>query len=175
MLALVMAGLPADAVLGSWDAGVVGYFADQPVINLDGVVNSFDYLEASREGTQGEFLRDRDLAYLVNHGALVDGEDPDIHEPASDLLGEGTADGLDQVHREEFTYSGTTTGAAGPSGPERTAGSFRQKASLPGLAISGYSARASLTKSETVRTPTKRPAPSGADSLRIKASPEPWR
>ncbi len=111
----VSANLPADAVLGSWDAGVVGYFADQPVINLDGVVNSFDYLEASREGTQGEFLRDRDLAYLVNHGALVDGEDPDIHESASDLLGEGTADGLDQVHREEFTYSGTTTGTAGPS------------------------------------------------------------
>ena len=36
--------LPADAVLGSWDAGAIGYFAERPVVNLDGLVNSYDYL-----------------------------------------------------------------------------------------------------------------------------------
>ena len=36
--------LPEDAVLGSWDAGALGYFAERPVVNLDGVVNSYDYL-----------------------------------------------------------------------------------------------------------------------------------
>lgn len=111
--------LPADAVLGSWDAGVVGYFTEQPVMNLDGVVNSFDYLDASREGTRDEFLRDRGLGYLVNHGDLVNGEDPVIRDVTEGLFDEATAEGLEQVHREEFTYSGTTSGTAGgppPSG-----------------------------------------------------------
>ena len=105
--------LPADAVLGSGDAGVVGYFTEQPVINLDGVVNSFDYLEAGESGAQDEFLSDRDLAYVVNHGALVDGEDPAIHGAVAALLGEDADDGLTQEHRVEFTYSGTTSGSAG--------------------------------------------------------------
>ena len=43
------ANLPADAVLASWDAGVVGYYARRPVINLDGVANSVEYYDAGRE------------------------------------------------------------------------------------------------------------------------------
>ena len=35
--------LPDGAVVGSWDAGVVGYFADFPVVNLDGLVNGYDH------------------------------------------------------------------------------------------------------------------------------------
>ena len=35
--------LPRDAVLGSWDAGAIGYFANRPVVNLDGLANSYDY------------------------------------------------------------------------------------------------------------------------------------
>lgn len=117
----ISANLPEDTVLGSWDAGVVGYFADQPVMNLDGVVSSFEYLEASEDGTQGDFLRDRDLAYVVNHGALVDGEDPAIHDAVADLLGEDAADELVQEHRVEFTYSGTTTGGYGGAPSDRMA------------------------------------------------------
>lgn len=113
--------LPADAVLGSWDAGVVGYFTEQPVMNLDGVVNSFEYLDASEAGTQAEFLRERELSYLVNHGSLVDGEDPDIHRAAADLLDPSAADGLRQLHREEFTYSGTTSGSSHRTASDRMA------------------------------------------------------
>ena len=35
--------LPDGAVVGSWDSGVVGYFADRPVVNLDGLVNGYDH------------------------------------------------------------------------------------------------------------------------------------
>lgn len=35
--------LPEGSVIGSWDAGVIGYFSRSPVVNLDGVVNSYDY------------------------------------------------------------------------------------------------------------------------------------
>lgn len=108
--------LPADAVLGSWDAGVVGYFTDQPVMHLDGVFNSFEYRKAREQGTEADFLRDRGLAYLVNHGDLVEGEDPDIADVTAELLDQQTADGLDQVHRDEFRYAGSTTGSSGPGG-----------------------------------------------------------
>ena len=39
--------LPEDSVVGSWDAGVIGYFSRFPVVNLDGLVNSYDYFHAT--------------------------------------------------------------------------------------------------------------------------------
>jgi hypothetical protein len=103
--------LPPDAVLGSWDAGVVGYFTDQPIMNLDGVVNSFEWLDARREGRTSEFLRDRDLGFTVNHAAIgEDGQDESIRDDVAGLLDEETAEGITLVHREEFTYTGRVEG-----------------------------------------------------------------
>ena len=44
--------LPEDSVVGSWDAGVIGYFSRFPVVNLAGLVNSYDYFHAryARDG-----------------------------------------------------------------------------------------------------------------------------
>ena len=39
--------LPEDSVVGSWDAGIVGYFSRFPVVNLDGLVSSYDYFHAT--------------------------------------------------------------------------------------------------------------------------------
>ena len=44
--------LPEDSVVGSWSAGVIGYFSRFPVVNLDGLVSSYDYLRARKEGTK---------------------------------------------------------------------------------------------------------------------------
>ena len=38
--------LPKGSVVGAWDAGVIGYFSRFPVVNLDGLVNSYDYFHA---------------------------------------------------------------------------------------------------------------------------------
>ena len=62
--------LPHDAVLGSWDAGAIGYFADRPVVNLDGLANSYDYLRAG-PGTwhlwlEGEGVPEFGVTHLVN-------------------------------------------------------------------------------------------------------------
>ena len=38
--------LPEGSVIGSWDAGRTAYFSHFPVVNLDGLVNSWDYLRA---------------------------------------------------------------------------------------------------------------------------------
>ena len=35
--------LPEGSVIGSWDAGVLGYFSRFPVVNMDGYVNSYDH------------------------------------------------------------------------------------------------------------------------------------
>ena len=35
--------LPEGSVVGSSDAGVIGYFSRHPVVNLEGLVNSYDF------------------------------------------------------------------------------------------------------------------------------------
>jgi len=60
--------------VGSWDAGLIGYYARHPVINLDGVVNDVQWLNAMRQGTAGERLRNEDVRWIVNHSFFEDGE-----------------------------------------------------------------------------------------------------
>lgn len=105
----INASLPEDTVLASWDAGVVGYFSNRPVVNLDGVVNSHAYTEAITAGTRDELLRDEGVGFIVNHGRVVGGEDPDIEELVRTVFGDAAADGLEVVETFGFTYSGTTT------------------------------------------------------------------
>lgn len=63
--------LPEDAVIGSWDAGEVGYFTDLPVVNLDGLANSYDYLQLG--GDAWELWTERGgvpafgITHFVNH------------------------------------------------------------------------------------------------------------
>ena len=45
--------LPEDSVVGSWDAGVIGYFSRFPVVNLDGLVNSYGYFHATNVERDG--------------------------------------------------------------------------------------------------------------------------
>ena len=100
-------------VIASWDAGVIGYFSDRPVVNLDGVVNSFEWEEAGHHAPEatGAFLRARDVKLIVNHGALVNGEDPDIERNVQDLLGPDAR--VRQLHRDEYVYSGRAGGVSG--------------------------------------------------------------
>jgi hypothetical protein len=42
------AKLSQDAVVGTFDAGVIGYFSNHRVVNLDGLANSYDYLRNYR-------------------------------------------------------------------------------------------------------------------------------
>ena len=38
--------LPEGSVIGGWDSGILGYFSRFPVVNMDGLVNSYDYLDS---------------------------------------------------------------------------------------------------------------------------------
>ena len=109
---------PSGTAIGSWDAGVIGYFSDRPVVNLDGVVNSFEWKDALHDQPDAtrRFLDERNVKLIVNHGGLVNGEDPDIHRDVDRLYGPGTP--VTQLHRDEYVYSGT---AGGQSGTRRMA------------------------------------------------------
>jgi hypothetical protein len=63
--------LPADAVVGLADAGVFGYFAGRRTVNLDGVINGYEYQDALRRQRLSEYfnrlgvthIADADVAY----------------------------------------------------------------------------------------------------------------
>ena len=62
--------LPEDSVVGSWDAGVIGYFSRFPVVNLDGLGNSYGYLRALREGTEVTFYPRYGITHFATSGPL---------------------------------------------------------------------------------------------------------
>ncbi len=73
--------LPQDAIVGSWDSGRIGYFSSFPVVNLDGLVNSYDYLNAVRNGNADKFFS----AYGITHFANI----RSIHDTFDNTLFEG--------------------------------------------------------------------------------------
>lgn len=59
--------LPPSAIVASHDAGVLGYFARVPVVNLDGLVNERRYLdEYLRTGRKKDYLRDAGVTHLAD-------------------------------------------------------------------------------------------------------------
>ena len=59
--------LPEGSAIGSWDAGVVGYFSRFPVVNLDGLVNSYDYFRARPIQLKEDQIRE-DIDFYRRYG-----------------------------------------------------------------------------------------------------------
>ena len=59
--------LPEDSVVGSWNSGIIGYFSRFPVVNLDGLVNSYDYLRV-RKARNGNRLSPALVAFYQRYG-----------------------------------------------------------------------------------------------------------
>ncbi len=60
--------LPEGSVIGSWDADIIGYFSRFPVVNLDGLVNSYDFFRARHiQHTEGlNFHRRYGVTHFAN-------------------------------------------------------------------------------------------------------------
>ena len=58
--------LPEGTLVGSWDGGAIGYFSRLPVMNLDGLANSYGYKEAIEEDSVGVFWRRHGLFHFSN-------------------------------------------------------------------------------------------------------------
>lgn len=58
----IQKNIPKGSINASWNAGHIGYFSDRSVINLDGLINSYDYY--SKKKNPNFNMR----KYLIDHG-----------------------------------------------------------------------------------------------------------
>jgi hypothetical protein len=56
-----------DAVFAMKDSGCFGYFSERRTINLDGMVNDFEYQRYLRDGSLDEYLKENEVDYFVQH------------------------------------------------------------------------------------------------------------
>jgi len=69
------ANTPPDAVFAMRDSGIFGYFCERSCINLDGLVNDYDYQRVISAGLLGEYLKTEGVNYFVHHALPSDIED----------------------------------------------------------------------------------------------------
>ncbi len=82
--------LPEDSIIGSWDSGVVGYFSRFPVVNLDGLVNSWDFLRANKELPADAYRKEESFdAFHLRHRITVLANSRRQHEQHDAALFEG--------------------------------------------------------------------------------------
>lgn len=59
-----------DARFAAWNAGIISYFSQRPVINIDGLVND-DALTYIRGGTLLSYLQQRNIRYIVDFDVMM--------------------------------------------------------------------------------------------------------
>ncbi|MEZ4649423.1 MAG: hypothetical protein R3E97_11710 [Candidatus Eisenbacteria bacterium] len=64
--------LPPDATLSSTDSGVLAYFSGLSTVNLDGLINSFAYLERLREGNGAveRYMAEKGVDYILDQNSF---------------------------------------------------------------------------------------------------------
>jgi hypothetical protein len=102
--------LPKGSVIGSSDSGIVAYFSKYPVVNLDGLVNSRQFLSAVRGQAVEAWIKQEDIHYLANsmwtnmsgcrYMALASGQQKEYATPCY-LIYEGDVEWTDR-------WAGTT-------------------------------------------------------------------
>jgi len=68
---------PADSIVAMRDCAIFGYFSDRRTINLDGLVNDYEYQEYISQGRLDEYLEKNGVDYFVHH-AVTDAEYDEI-------------------------------------------------------------------------------------------------
>lgn len=77
----VVAGLlnqhtDVNSVVGTYDAGVLGYYAEATVVNLDGLANSFDYFENyAQPGKFAEYFQATGMTHFLVRDSLLENAD----------------------------------------------------------------------------------------------------
>lgn len=104
--------LEPSAVLGSWDAGALGYYSHRRVVNLDGEVGSVELCRAIRanktkEWTKSERVR---IDYVVNHTFNEDGGSEYLHTLSRDWFGDEGVRGWTILHVWDYLYRGGANG-----------------------------------------------------------------
>lgn len=66
MVQYINTHLPSNALLASWDAGYLGYYCRQPVVNLYGYVNDGNLYQYLLQDRLMEYIEQEDIDYVVN-------------------------------------------------------------------------------------------------------------
>ncbi len=66
---------PENAVFAMTDAGYFGYFSGRATVNLDGVINGFEYQAALGAGRLPEYLADCGVTHIVDYEVPIDRRD----------------------------------------------------------------------------------------------------
>jgi hypothetical protein len=61
------ANLPENAVIGMTDAGLFSYFSRRRTVNLDGVINGYDYQQALRDHRLAEYLKSSGVTHIADY------------------------------------------------------------------------------------------------------------
>jgi len=63
--------VPEDAVVGSWNSGILGFYARQPVVNLDGILNDYEILPYLERREIAKYIEREDIRYLSEAEPLL--------------------------------------------------------------------------------------------------------
>jgi hypothetical protein len=64
---------PPGAIIGMTGGGNVGYFIhDRTIVNMDGLINSYDYFQALKTGKAPEYLRKHDMQIIFASSSLLE-------------------------------------------------------------------------------------------------------
>ncbi len=65
--------LPETAIVGSWNSGVIGYYADCHVVNLDGLANGWGFVPYLEEKRLADYIRDVGIEYIADMSLEIRG------------------------------------------------------------------------------------------------------
>jgi len=111
----------ADARIGVWNAGTVGYFSERAVINLDGLVNSPAYFQHIQDRTVVSFLQGKGVDWVADYfygdpfvkSIITRYDDPDRwlkHLQLELCMPEEVGEGRSQWYIWRFCSSGSCDG-----------------------------------------------------------------
>jgi hypothetical protein len=66
--------VPKGELVGSWNAGALGYYTDRNVVNLDGLINNFAFLPYLRGDRVHEYVRLRNVRYISDMDRQIQSE-----------------------------------------------------------------------------------------------------
>jgi hypothetical protein len=95
--------------VGVFDSGIVGYFSDMPIVNLDGLINSVEYLQTLKSGKLEEYLARNNIRYVAN--AVTDDEAKSFSRYVSQRTGQklplkGRFELIYQDQENSFSWAG---------------------------------------------------------------------
>jgi hypothetical protein len=68
---------PVGSIIGLTGSGGMGYFvSNHTIINLDGLINSYEYFESMKNGTADEFLANLGLEYVIGNSYMINQSSP---------------------------------------------------------------------------------------------------